>query len=480
MRPPGLPSQLPRMGGWTLRLAFAGIVGTFLLASALGIYRASVSQSENRHTVERMLASVELVSRLGTDVDQKRLLIDAHIFQKEAVDMARIEERIARVDADFAATERAFEPFATGNGERVVWDDLRNQTAAMQAPIEKALALSRVNRDEEARAVLVELEGGFDAIARDATTLVRINRADADEEMAKVRAAQRESLLFGGIITAAGVALSLLVAALVTRSIQRREDQLRESTALLEQRNRELDAFAGRVAHDLRGPLTTINVAASRLAERAPQEEGTSAVLRRGVSRMEMLIRDLLALSRIDAEADDVTADPAVAAASVAEELGPRVRAEGGSLRVAVRPACVRCNEGLLRQVLWNLIDNAIKYRRSDAPPDIEVRGQSQATWYELRVADQGMGLSHEDARHVFEPFFRALQSREAPGTGLGLSIVKRVVEVHGGSVTVDSRLGQGTTFTIRLPLRARPREAPRGHGVIADAGAWRERLRRA
>src|SRR5262249_51946966 len=120
------------------------------------------------------------------------------------------------------------------------------------------------------------------------------------------------------------------------------------------------------------------------------KEEGTSAVLRRGVTRMEMLIRDLLTLSRIDVGSDDVRADPAVAAAAVAEELGPRVHAEGGSLRVAVRPACVRCSEGLLRQVLWNLVDNALRYRRADAPASVEIRGQSQGAWYDLRVSDQG------------------------------------------------------------------------------------------
>ena len=83
----------------------------------------------------------------------------------------------------------------------------------------------------------------------------------------------------------------------------------------------------------------------------------------------------------------------------------------------------------------------------------IEIRGHAVGKKYELRVSDNGVGMSYDEARQAFDPFFRALGAREQQGTGLGLSIVKRASEASGGSLAVDSRLGQKTTFVIRLPL---------------------------
>lgn len=489
-----LPSELPRMGGRAVWLSFTAIVAMFVLASAAAIYWTGVSQAKSREIVERMLASVELVTRLAADVDRTRILTDTHIFLKEPADMRRLEQHIARVEADFAATARAYAPFATENGEKVIWQDLQAQAAALEQPMRQALELSRQNRDREAVAVMRDLEVEFDAITRDAGALVRINHAEANEALATVHQLQQSSLLFAGVVTLVGIALSAVVAALLARLIRRRERELRASTAALEQRNRELDAFAGRVAHDLRGPLTTINLAASRLAERAPQEEGTSAVLRRGVTRMETLIRDLLTLSRSGTEAQDASSDPATVASVVAEEIGPRVLAAGGTLRVAVQSAGVLCSEGLLRQLLWNLVDNALKYRRPESGPEIEVRGHPVGSLYELRVSDRGMGMSADDASQVFTPFFRAVEVRDTPGTGLGLSIVKRVVEAHRGSISVESRLGVGTTFNVSLVMAPRPArasrkeearavppgDAPKPSSLADRLRAWRARLRRA
>jgi signal transduction histidine kinase len=226
-------------------------------------------------------------------------------------------------------------------------------------------------------------------------------------------------------------------------------------TARLTEQNRELDAFAGRVAHDLRGPLTTISLAAGRLEEVTPHERSTSAILRRGVSRMEQLIRDLLTLSRVDSQPANAAADPAVVAAMVADDLGKPVAEAGGTLEVAVDPGSVHCSDGLLRDVLANLVENALKYRRED-PPAIKVEGHRVGGEYELRVRDNGIGMSAEEARHAFDAFYRALRApNEVPGTGLGLSIVKRVVDVCGGRISVESKLDQGTTFIVELPLAA-------------------------
>jgi signal transduction histidine kinase len=456
---------VPRLGSRLLRPAFGAIVATFLVANGVAMHEAQVIQQKDQLLVDNMLTSIELVSRLGRDVDQRRLLVDEHIFEARTEDMARIERRLARVDADFADAARAYDPIATLEGERPVWDDLRAQAAALDAPVDRALAFSRRNQDVEARQVMTGAARGFDVISRDTTALIQLNRAGADRTVAEIAALQRWLQRFFRVLTGAGAALAVAVAVAVTRLIRRREREIRRATAALEERNRDLDAFAGRVAHDLRGPLTTISLAASRLAERAPQETGTSAVLRRGVAWMEALIRDLLTLSRLDAQVHGMVCDPAAVAATVAEELAPRLQSEGGSLYVDVEPAAVSCSDGLLHQVMWNLADNGMKYRRPGTEMEIRIRGRQAGGAYELRVSDNGIGMSPDESRQAFEPFYRALRSHDTPGTGLGLSIVKRVVQLSGGTVSVDSQVGRGTTFVIGLRLVRRPGSSPRAGG---------------
>src|SRR5262249_24976709 len=145
----------------------------------------------------------------------------------------------------------------------------------------------------------------FSQLMQTAQSLVRINHEGAEREVQRIRASQQKGLLVIGAGTLGGTLLALLLAAGLLRSMRRQDELVRQSSVQMEQRNRELDAFAGRVAHDLRGPLTTINLSAERLAERVPQEEGAMAILKRGVAHMESLIQDLLALSALDAQIPD-------------------------------------------------------------------------------------------------------------------------------------------------------------------------------
>src|SRR5262249_42510599 len=168
---------------------------------------------------------------------------------------------------------------------------------------------------------------------------------------------------------------------------------------------------------------------------------------------MEILIRDLLTLSRIDAELPNSFCATAQVESLVAEELEPQVSSASGVIHVEVEAATVRCSPGLFRQVLWNLTENAVKYRRSDVQLEMEIRGRAKRHVYEWTVSDNGSGMPTDEARQAFEPFFRGQNWRSTPGTGLGLSIVKRVIEANGGTVSIKSEPGRGTTFDISLPL---------------------------
>lgn len=138
---------------------------------------------------------------------------------------------------------------------------------------------------------------------------------------------------------------------------------------------------------------------------------------------------------------------------SRAEETHPNTGCTGGVLTIEASAAIVSCSEGLLRQALWNLGENAVKYRRSEEQLRVEIHGHVTSNDYEFSVSDNGKGMSSWEISQAWKPFFRGKKAQSISGTRLGLSIIKRVIEASGGSVFVDSIAGRGTTFRIRLPL---------------------------
>jgi signal transduction histidine kinase len=445
--------QIPE--AWTpfLRRALVLILAGFVLSIGVSIYEMRHTQAEVRLIVERGLASIELTSRVARDIDKERLLYDAHINERERVGMERIEKELADTETRIENTSQAYEPTIADEVERTEWQELQARIASVRAEAKRAIALSRQNQDVQARAVLSDLEPEFAAIDQRIDDLVRLNRERADQEVADIRALQRIEVILLTALSLAWITFALAIARWVTRLVNRRESQMRQVTSLLQERNRELDAFAGRVAHDLRGPLTAINLAAF-MKEGSP-EDTARAVFRRGVRRMEAIIEDLLTLSRISAQAASTTCQTAKVAASVEEDLRPKVEAVGGVLRVEAAAATAPCSEGLLRQALWNLGENAVKYRRSGVRLEVIIRGRITPDAYEFSVRDNGTGMSASEAQHAFDPFFRGEGVRSTEGTGLGLSIVRRVVEASGGAVSVESMPDRGSTFKIRLPLAA-------------------------
>jgi signal transduction histidine kinase len=298
---------------------------------------------------------------------------------------------------------------------------------------------------------MAALEPQLAKIERDVSGLVELNAQTANRAFAETARMSTRVMRFRTVLGAVVLALLVLTGTAVTRTIARSEERLHRQKLELENKNRELDAFAGRVAHDIKGPLATIGMAAALLAEQQPNLT-TSKVLSRGVTQMGNLVDELLALSRAGAMSGALAGIEQIGA-SLASELGELVRSAGGTLRVDLQPARVKCSEGLLRQALWNLGENAFKYRRPDIPAEIAIVGRIVDHRYRITVADNGLGMSTEDKDRVFMPFFRGERTRSIAGTGLGLAIVHRVIEAAGGRISVRSEVGRGTTFELILPL---------------------------
>jgi signal transduction histidine kinase len=438
-----------------LMLAFASIAALFGLTNVAALMQMRQVRAQTDRIVGNTLRSIELVSRMGRDLDRQRLLVDEHIFEHERVSMARVEAQLAERQRDFADAARAYEPLALLPAEATRWRHIDAGVTTLRAPLEAALVLSRENRDADARRAMYDLDSRFDAIDGDISALIQLDHESADQTLLRIASLQRSSLLVLVLLGLTGIAIATVMGSWASRQVVRRETESLRHAQALEERNKDLDAFAGRVAHDLRGPLTTINLAQARLERRAAshQEGQAGERLRRAVTRMEALIEDLLALSRIGAEERLGSCEVATVAEQMRDDLAARLESEGATLRLDVAAGQARGSEGLLRQALANLVENAVKYRRPEVSPEVEVVGRAAGADYRLSVSDNGLGMSPDEAARAFEPFYRAKRAPAAPGTGLGLSIVKRVIEASGGTIAVQSQLGRGTTFVVTLPL---------------------------
>lgn len=231
-----------------------------------------------------------------------------------------------------------------------------------------------------------------------------------------------------------------------------------------EQRMREFIADA---SHELRTPLTSVRGYAELVRANPDMPEGDRqhyiGQIEEASKRMGLLVGDLLHLARLDQERPVETERVDMAALGEEAVSAHAVVAEGHVFDFSSEPGAataVGADRARMRQVLDNLLSNAVRHTPAGTRVTIEVF--SDAGHVVLRVADDGPGMAPEAADRVFERFFRA-DAANHPGSGLGLAIVAAIVKAHGGTVSVQSRLGEGTVFTVRLVAEA-PSEGHSDH----------------
>ena len=260
---------------------------------------------------------------------------------------------------------------------------------------------------------------------------------------------------------------------------QRAEERLRQTAAELARSNAELEQFAYVASHDLQEPLRKVQAFGDMLATAcgtALTEEGQDYLRRmqNAARRMQLLINDLLTFSRVTSQAKPyVQVDLARTAREVLSDLEARLQDTQGRVEVGELPQ-LDADPLQMHQLLQNLIGNALKFHRPNEPPLVQVQGRvlkggggglpagmTPEDVCEITVRDNGIGFDEKYRERIFAPFQRLHGRGEYEGTGMGLAICRKIVERHGGTITVRSAPGQGATFVALLPRRQRKGERP-------------------
>ncbi|MDG4774598.1 sensor histidine kinase [Solwaraspora sp. WMMD792] len=255
--------------------------------------------------------------------------------------------------------------------------------------------------------------------------------------------------------------------------------QLQKQAEELVRSNRDLEQFAYVASHDLQEPLRKVASFCQLLQRRyAGQLDARAdqyiAFAVDGAQRMQRLINDLLAFSRIGRMTSGFTdVDLNKVMTDVASQTEASREYAGGELTWSQLPV-VPGEEPLLTNLLVNLVSNAFKFRQPQVPPRVEISARELAGEWEITCRDNGIGIEAEFADKIFV-IFQRLHSKDAyPGTGIGLAIGKKIVEYHGGRIWVDTQVDEGTAIRFTLPMTARPDPVS---AASADGGTEKEAM---
>lgn len=341
-------------------------------------------------------------------------------------------------------------------GGRQVWSDQFHALLGM-APGEelpsRAAFLRRVHPDDRDRlnsALEAALSGASDGrVVED----IRLIRSGGEERVGQFRA----EVAFG----AGGVPERMDVTIQDITARKHLEQKLDALVLELRRSNEELEQFAYVASHDLRQPLRTVRSYVTLIEESLDDTlDGETRefmdFIRDGVRRMDALITDLLAYSRVGRAGTDQPVDTGRAVDLAVMDLQSEIDEAGAHLSLPSRMPVVLGDVGELTRLFQNLIGNAVKYRSPQGRPEVHVVVRDNADMWEFTVADNGIGIPPEHAERVFGIFQRLHARDEYEGTGIGLAICRKVVERQGGRIWVEPGAQGGTIFHFTWPKMRR------------------------
>jgi signal transduction histidine kinase len=316
----------------------------------------------------------------------------------------------------------------------------------------------------------------FGLVAIAALLLVRRTMSDAE----RVREANDQ--LTGANVELADAKLSLeevnVELADSNRALARSNQELERQARELVRSNAELDQFASIASHDLQEPLRKVRTFTERISETEADtlsERGLDYLRRANASaeRMQTLIEDLLRYSRVSTQGRPFApVDLRSVAEDVVEDLSEQINSTGAVVRVGSLPT-INADAPQMRQLLQNLISNAIKFRREAVTPEVDVESKVESGWVTITVRDNGIGFDPQYSRRIFRVFERLHGRGTYPGTGIGLALCRKIAERHGGTIVARSIPDEGSTFMVTMQTQRTEAvsDAPQtDHGESAHA----------
>jgi len=417
-----LPRRPPH--AWPVLLALAIVALLLLTMMVADLMVARRVASRTSEMIDDEQRSIELVDEMREEAERMASLA---LGERELVAAAK----------HIALHAQAYEPLTSQPGEREEWRRLRADLADLESSVR--------SHDSEA------LSARIARIRSSVRRLAVINRDAARGQARAIRAIHLQAMLVDALVGLVALALVAAIVIFILRVLSRQRMLTEAHINLLSERNRDLDAFAERAAHDLRVPLSPIRGYADFLMAGRETPESVQQMARRirtAVDQMTRVVENMLDMSRAG-RLSQGTASLAKVAAEVVQELRPLLL--DADITSSLADDVVACTPSVLAQLLRNLITNSVKFQ-SKQRLKLNLRSIFHGNDVDLVLEDNGIGMSEEDLAHAFEPYYRGSEHLEVPGHGLGLAIVQKTMTALGGSCQLGRSPLGGTAVALRLP----------------------------
>jgi signal transduction histidine kinase len=428
---------------------FSAVIGSFLASTMLIEWTSGELDANAEQIVSNAMPSIELLASIRGSTHEVELLVSRRLHGEpwpSAVDTSfdRLKDEVV-----------GYLRLPSFPREAQYYDELENAWALFSDAFTETRELSGAGNEREARETFAQKLVPAAARLNDAAiTAIDFNAQNARSLASQIRQIRQRTVWLGRSLTAFCVALGAAGGVLLYLQGRNRRAVLRANSELAEARAAELEQFAGRVAHDLRNPLSSARMACAVIMQDNKDESLGGLVDRiiRSISRADAIITDLLNFARAGGNADPGARTDV---REVMNDLVTPMTQQAEQARIEMHldpipPVLVACAPGVYLSLASNLVRNAMKYMGNRDTRQITVRVIDQGSMVRTEVIDTGAGVSVESLPQLFEPYFRAQGGRD--GLGLGLATVKKLAEGHHGRVGVSSTVGVGSTFWFELP----------------------------
>jgi two-component system, OmpR family, sensor kinase len=516
----------PRSIRFHLAIVFFFFFLLVIVLGLFSVSRLSSFNRVSENIAELWLPNTRVLGDLNNFTSDFRAVEGSNLLARDPSDIAVTEKEMEQLDRSIAQAERNYEQIRHDAGESSLYASFKERWNDYRKVVNQMLTLSRANRKDEAIAMyLTGTRSAYNAASDALGQLTAQTVARAHEASGRVAAVYRQALWLVGLAMALAAVMVAAALFYISRSISapllhladcmhrlagndtdidirgtKRRDEIGEmaraavvfrnnaielmrsqqrlirQTSMLEEKLAQEQRlallqrnFVSMASHEFRTPLSIIDGHAQRLIKLkdrlAPAEiDERAGKVRGAVLRLTHLIDNLLDSSRlIDAGAPLYFHPEEINLAALLREICQLHREIAPGSRIEERfatPLSIAGDPKLLFQAFSNLLSNAIKYSASGSP--VEISAGLEAGKILVTVKDSGIGIPASDIDQLFERYYRGSNVSGIVGTGVGLYLVNMVLEVHGGEIAVESSEGKGSKFSVRLPVRAAPKdEAP-------------------